>query len=38
VDDQGKFDFRNWAEQGLPEMRPWQEALESAFADGISPD
>lgn len=25
-----------WAEQGLPEMRPWQEALEAAFADGIS--
>ena len=27
-----------WIEQGLPEMRPWQEALASAFADGISAD
>jgi hypothetical protein len=27
-----------WAEQGLPEMRPWQDALEAAFADGISAD
>jgi dTDP-4-dehydrorhamnose reductase len=27
-----------WVEQGLPEMRPWQEALEAAFADGISAD
>ena len=25
-----------WAEQGLPEMRPWQEALEAAFTDGIA--
>lgn len=25
-----------WAEQGLPEMRPWQEALGAAFADGIA--
>ena len=25
-----------WAEQGLPEMRPWLEALEQAFADGIA--
>ncbi len=24
-----------WPEQGLPEMRPWLEALEAAFADGI---
>jgi dTDP-4-dehydrorhamnose reductase len=24
-----------WTEQGLPEMRLWQEALEAAFADGI---
>ncbi len=24
-----------WAEQGLPEMRPWPEALKAAFADGI---
>jgi len=27
-----------WAEQGLPEMRPWLEALEQAFADGIASD
>lgn len=27
-----------WIEQGLPEMRPWQQALEAAFADGISAD
>jgi dTDP-4-dehydrorhamnose reductase len=27
-----------WIEQGLPEMRPWQEALAAAFADGISAD
>ena len=27
-----------WAEQGLPEMRAWQEALADAFADGISAD
>jgi dTDP-4-dehydrorhamnose reductase len=26
-----------WATVGIPEMRPWQEALEAAFADGISP-
>jgi dTDP-4-dehydrorhamnose reductase len=25
-----------WAESGIPEMRPWQEALAAAFADGIS--
>jgi dTDP-4-dehydrorhamnose reductase len=25
-----------WTEQGLPEMRPWQEALATAFADGIA--
>jgi dTDP-4-dehydrorhamnose reductase len=25
-----------WAEQGLAEMRPWQEALAAAFADGIT--
>jgi dTDP-4-dehydrorhamnose reductase len=25
-----------WAEQGLPEMRPWQEALESALSSGIA--
>jgi dTDP-4-dehydrorhamnose reductase len=25
-----------WSQQGLPEMRPWQEALAAAFADGIS--
>lgn len=24
-----------WSQQGLPEMRPWQEALAAAFADGI---
>ena len=24
-----------WTQQGLPEMRPWQEALAAAFADGI---
>lgn len=27
-----------WFEQDLPEMRPWREALETAFADGISAD
>jgi dTDP-4-dehydrorhamnose reductase len=27
-----------WIEQGLPEMRPWLEALEQAFADGITAD
>lgn len=27
-----------WTQQGLPEMRPWQEALEQAFADGITAD
>ncbi|MBI1351546.1 MAG: dTDP-4-dehydrorhamnose reductase [Actinomycetales bacterium] len=25
-----------WLQQGLPEMRPWQEALAAAFADGIN--
>ena len=25
-----------WAEQGLAEMRPWQDALEQAFEDGIA--
>ena len=25
-----------WAEQGLPEMRPWQDALAGAFDDGIA--
>jgi dTDP-4-dehydrorhamnose reductase len=25
-----------WADAGLPEMRPWLEALEAAFEDGIS--
>ena len=25
-----------WAEAGLPEMRDWHEAIEAAFADGIS--
>ena len=24
-----------WTTAGIPEMRPWQEALEAAFADGI---
>ncbi len=27
-----------WVEQGLPVMRPWLEALEAAFADGITAD
>ena len=27
-----------WAAAGLPAMRPWQEALAAAFADGISTD
>lgn len=27
-----------WMSQGLPEMRPWREALEQAFEDGISAD
>jgi dTDP-4-dehydrorhamnose reductase len=27
-----------WIEQDLPEMRPWLEALEAAFEDGISAD
>lgn len=27
-----------WAEQGLPEMRPWLAALEQAFDDGITAD
>ena len=27
-----------WAEQGVPEMRPWAEALAAAFADGIAAD
>jgi dTDP-4-dehydrorhamnose reductase len=25
-----------WADAGLPEMRPWPEALAAAFADGIT--
>jgi dTDP-4-dehydrorhamnose reductase len=28
----------HWTDQGLPEMRPWLEALEAAFDDGISAD
>ena len=27
-----------WIQEGLPEMRPWREALEQAFEDGISAD
>ena len=27
-----------WMQEGLPEMRPWREALEQAFEDGISAD
>ncbi|MCF8528135.1 MAG: dTDP-4-dehydrorhamnose reductase [Candidatus Nanopelagicales bacterium] len=27
-----------WMQEGLPEMRPWREALEQAFEDGISTD
>ncbi len=27
-----------WMQEGLPEMRPWREALERAFEDGISAD
>lgn len=27
-----------WKEQGIPEMRPWLQALEAAFADGMSAD
>jgi dTDP-4-dehydrorhamnose reductase len=26
-----------WTGSGIPEMRPWQEALAAAFADGIAP-
>jgi len=26
-----------WSAVGIPEMRPWQDALAAAFADGISP-
>jgi hypothetical protein len=25
-----------WRAVGIPEMRPWPEALEAAFKDGIS--
>lgn len=27
-----------WMQEGLPEMRPWREALQQAFEDGISAD
>ena len=27
-----------WMQEGLPEMRPWREALEQAFEDGIRAD
>lgn len=27
-----------WIQEGLPEMRPWREALQQAFEDGISAD